>query len=114
MSSSLVDTRPASRCIGFLTSFRLLTVLACMLAFGLCEPETYTDEGLSYWVVGPLHVSEWLLNQNAVVMTAAFIPIFALGLVFYTFELGVMSPVLLLIAAITLWFLIRSSKTKAM
>ena len=44
--------------------------------FGIGE-ETYTDEGVSLWVDLPQKLSEWYLNQHAIVMILLLIPAIA-------------------------------------
>jgi len=35
--------------------------------FGICENETYTQEGLSTWIALPYHAAEWLAHQSSTV-----------------------------------------------
>mmetsp|Transcript_7138 Transcript_7138/g.11852 ORF Transcript_7138/g.11852 Transcript_7138/m.11852 type:complete len:746 (-) Transcript_7138:214-2451(-) len=45
--------------------------------------ETYTEEGISMWVVAPKFVMQWILNQHVVVMSIIMIPaVMGLGLLF--------------------------------
>lgn len=48
--------------------------LMCALNFDYCTSETYTEDGVSTWVVGLLQFSQWLVQQNIVIMLLAIIP----------------------------------------
>lgn len=83
--------------------------LVCMMTPAYCKTETYSAEGISSWVTGPLAVAEWVIQQNFVVMTLAFVPCFVAGVAIYALELLLASKMLLLIAVASL-LAVRSSK----
>jgi ABC-type phosphate transport system substrate-binding protein len=84
--------------------------VVCELNSAFCSSETYTN-GVSAWVKAPLAASQWLVEQNALVMTAAFLPAFAFVLVAAAVEAIMVSPVLL-VAAIAAVLFARSKKAK--
>lgn len=55
--------------------------LFCRMRMDICQMDTYTDDGISLWVKGPLTISQWLIQQNGIVMAAMLIPALTLGLV---------------------------------
>jgi len=40
-----------------------------------CSGEKYTEEGISYWVYGPLVISGWLLRQHVTILTILSFPV---------------------------------------
>jgi ABC-type phosphate transport system substrate-binding protein len=85
--------------------------LVCMMSPAYCQTETYTEEGISAWVAGPLAVAEWVIQQNVVLMTLAFVPCFLAGVAIYAFELMLASKMLLLIAVASLLAVRAAKKT---
>jgi ABC-type phosphate transport system substrate-binding protein len=86
--------------------------LACAVSPSYCQTETYDDSGVSSWVAGPLAIAEWLIKQNMVVMTLAFVPSFLLGVAVYAFEVAFTSKMLLLVAIASALFLRSTKKAK--
>ncbi len=76
--------------------------LVCLMSPRHCEKESYSVEGISKWVEGPLHVSRWLLQQNGVVTIAIFVPSLIFVLIAYAAEAIFFGNVLLLLSIICL------------
>jgi ABC-type phosphate transport system substrate-binding protein len=81
--------------------------LVCELNKSFCSSETYNN-GISVWVGKPLALSNWLFNQNAVVMMALFIPVISLLMFAGVIEMTIQSPIIL--AVIAVFALMRKSK----
>ena len=86
--------------------------LVCEFSNAFCATETYND-GISVWVEKPLAFSLWLVKQNAVVMTAAFVPGFAFIFLAAAVETVISGPVLLLILVATALFMTCKIKKSA-
>eukprot|EP00540_Astrosyne_radiata_P016744 CAMPEP_0116835804 /NCGR_PEP_ID=MMETSP0418-20121206/7744_1 /TAXON_ID=1158023 /ORGANISM="Astrosyne radiata, Strain 13vi08-1A" /LENGTH=651 /DNA_ID=CAMNT_0004465503 /DNA_START=1 /DNA_END=1956 /DNA_ORIENTATION=- len=82
-----------------------------MCAIGFCK-ETYTTEGVSRWVDGPLKVSQWMLRQHPVVHFLVFVPALTFFSLMALFEATVFSyPIasLSLLLAATVAYVLSSS-----
>lgn len=86
--------------------------LVCEINSAFCASESY-ENGVSVWVATPLAAAQWLVKQNPVVMTAAFIPAFAFVLVAAVAEAVVVSPVMVLAAIAAALFMSRKTKKSA-
>eukprot|EP00540_Astrosyne_radiata_P003647 CAMPEP_0116866424 /NCGR_PEP_ID=MMETSP0418-20121206/26013_1 /TAXON_ID=1158023 /ORGANISM="Astrosyne radiata, Strain 13vi08-1A" /LENGTH=482 /DNA_ID=CAMNT_0004502041 /DNA_START=88 /DNA_END=1536 /DNA_ORIENTATION=- len=62
---------------------------------GECPEETYTTDGISTWVSGPLRGSHWLLQQNGVVVALVVVPMLCLFGGLWLIEWVMMSPVMM-------------------
>mmetsp|Transcript_16882 Transcript_16882/g.24983 ORF Transcript_16882/g.24983 Transcript_16882/m.24983 type:complete len:574 (-) Transcript_16882:97-1818(-) len=60
--------------------------LICHLSTSFCDNETYTKEGISHWVHGPLIFSKWLLRQPSLLLGIASIPLLLLGMAMQILE----------------------------
>jgi hypothetical protein len=93
----------------FLAPHRLL----CHWHYQRCLYEKYTEDGISQWIDGPMHVSQWLMKQNGVVVGAVFIPSLITALLAYFVEMCYCYHAKLhtfaLVAALT-WSCCRQSK----
>jgi trypsin len=47
---------------------------------GLSGAEEYTVDGMSTWIAGPHELSQWLVDQNGVIVTAMLVPAVGLGM----------------------------------
>ena len=47
---------------------------------GLNGAEEYTVDGMSTWIAGPHELSQWLIDQNGVIVTVMLVPAVGLGL----------------------------------
>jgi hypothetical protein len=60
--------------------------LVCLINVAYCKSESYSTEGISTWVKGPLHLCQWLLQQSGLVLTAILAPAFLLAILAYVIE----------------------------
>lgn len=69
-----------------------------------CENESYNEEGMSFWIAGPLKVALWFIDQNEVVKASLLFPVIPLLLLCTLAEMLVSSSVgvALLVLAATL------------
>lgn len=76
--------------------------LVCALT--TCENESYNEEGMSFWIAGPLKVALWFIEQNDVVKALLLFPVIPLLLLCVLAEMLVSSSVgvALLVLAATL------------
>jgi ABC-type phosphate transport system substrate-binding protein len=86
--------------------------LICEINSAFCASESY-ENGVSVWVATPLAAALWLVKQNPVVMTAAFIPAFAFVLVAAVAEAVVVSPFMVLAAVAAAFVMSRKIKKSA-
>jgi len=64
--------------------------LACKWNFeSWCANETYSPDGLSTWIRGPLHAAKLFLEQNVLVQSVTFVPVFAFFSVFGLIEAAI-------------------------
>ena len=47
---------------------------------GLTGAEEYTVDGMSTWIAGPHELSQWLMDQNGVIVAVMLVPAFGLGM----------------------------------
>jgi ABC-type phosphate transport system substrate-binding protein len=86
--------------------------LVCEINSAFCASESYNN-GVSVWVETPLAAAQWLVKQNPVVMTVAFIPAFAFVLIAALAEAVIVSPVMVLAAVAAALFMTRKTKKSA-
>jgi len=65
----------------------------CRSSVNACSKETYTNEGISYWVSIPLIISRWFLRQHVTVVIILSIPVVCLAFALNIAELSFLFPV---------------------
>mmetsp|Transcript_9231 Transcript_9231/g.15352 ORF Transcript_9231/g.15352 Transcript_9231/m.15352 type:complete len:683 (-) Transcript_9231:123-2171(-) len=83
----------------------------CSMVVGNCENESYTENGISLWTVGPLKAAMWWIQQNIVVKSI----VIGLTLGFLLFLAGVEalvnSPWMMAVAVGAMGVLVHKNKT---
>ena len=82
----------------------------CALASSGCEDEAYSEEGLSVWVAYPFRFSEWLVEQNDIVVVLVMLPLALLFSVFSVVEALLLNGALGVVAVLSVLMLISREK----
>jgi hypothetical protein len=53
---------------------------------GLIAAEEYTVDGMSTWIAAPHELSQWLINQNGVVVIVLLVPAIGIGMLIMAVE----------------------------
>ena len=80
--------------------------------FGECLSETYSEDGISTWVAGPLHIAKWMLAQGPTTLLLLVVPFISLLAVFSAVECVLMYPLTLTVMALSILFVLPQRRRK--